>query len=168
MSRTVPLSIIRSFSLYTQKCYMSYRFADSSQAVIKPVCHKPLMCVQWKTVKILQAVIKPVWHIPLLCVQWKTPDNGQRNYPKHVEFYSKNKFEKLMNLVCFIIRKFNTMHGHVNVKQTTLFIFIFKALQRHVSALRSHLQAEHKRVYIYRYIYTYIHIYIYIYTHIMP
>ena len=26
--RTVPLSIIRSFSLYTQQWYMSYRFAD--------------------------------------------------------------------------------------------------------------------------------------------
>jgi len=31
-----------------------------------------------------QAVSKLVWHIPLLCVQWKTPDNGQRNFPKHV------------------------------------------------------------------------------------
>ena len=40
-----------------------------------------------------QAVSKPVWHIPLLCVQWKTPDDGQRNCPKYVEFYSKNKFE---------------------------------------------------------------------------
>jgi hypothetical protein len=30
--RTVPLSIIRSFSLYTQQCYMSYQFADSLQA----------------------------------------------------------------------------------------------------------------------------------------
>jgi len=29
MSRTVPLSIIRSFSLYTRQWYMSYRFADS-------------------------------------------------------------------------------------------------------------------------------------------
>jgi len=27
--RTVPLSIIRSFSLYAQQWYMSYRFADS-------------------------------------------------------------------------------------------------------------------------------------------
>ena len=44
-----------------------------------------------------------VWHTPLLCVQWKTPD-GQRNRPKHVEFYSKNKFEKLMHLVGLIIR----------------------------------------------------------------
>ena len=34
----------------------------------------------------------------------KTPDDGQRNCPKHVEFYSKNKFEKLVNLVGFIIR----------------------------------------------------------------
>jgi len=35
----------------------------------------------------------------------KTPDDGQRNRPKHVEFYSKNKFEKLGHLVGFIIRK---------------------------------------------------------------
>ena len=59
MFRTVPLSIIRSFSLFTQQWYMSYRFA---------------------------------------------PDDGQRNCPKHVEFYSKNKFEKLVHLVGFIIR----------------------------------------------------------------
>jgi hypothetical protein len=32
MFRTVPLSIVRSFSLYTQQWYMSYRFADSLQA----------------------------------------------------------------------------------------------------------------------------------------
>jgi len=29
MFRTVPLSIIRSFSLYTQQWYMSYSFVDS-------------------------------------------------------------------------------------------------------------------------------------------
>jgi len=53
-----------------------------------------------------QAVSKPVWHIPLRCVQWKTPDNRQRNCLKHVEFYSKNKFEKLVHLVGFVIRTF--------------------------------------------------------------
>jgi len=79
---TVPLSIIRSFSLYIQQWYMSYRFADCLQVVSKPV---------W-------------WHISLLCVQWKTPDDGQRNCPKHEEFYSKNEFEKLVHLVGFIIR----------------------------------------------------------------
>ena len=51
-----------------------------------------------------QNVYKPVWHIPLLCVQWKTPDGGQRNCLKHVEFHSKNKLEKLVHLVGFIIR----------------------------------------------------------------
>jgi len=34
----------------------------------------------------------------------KTPDDGQRNCPKQVEFYSKNQFEKLVHLVGFIIR----------------------------------------------------------------
>jgi hypothetical protein len=33
-----------------------------------------------------------------------TPDDGQRNCPKHAGFYSKNKFEKLVHLVGFIIR----------------------------------------------------------------
>jgi len=32
MFRTVPLSIIRSFSVYTQQWYTSYRFEDSFQA----------------------------------------------------------------------------------------------------------------------------------------
>ena len=32
MFRTVPVSVIRSFSLYTQQWYMSYMFADSLRA----------------------------------------------------------------------------------------------------------------------------------------
>jgi len=40
----------------------------------------------------------------LLCVPYWTPDDGQKTSPKHVEFYSKNKFEKLVHLVGFIIR----------------------------------------------------------------
>jgi len=60
MFRTVPLCIISSFSLYTQQ-YIQ-------------VC--------WQL-----ALSKPVWHIWLLCVQWKTTDDGQRNCPKHAEFY---------------------------------------------------------------------------------
>ena len=34
----------------------------------------------------------------------KTPYDGQRNCPKHVEFYYKNKFENLVHLVGFIVR----------------------------------------------------------------
>jgi hypothetical protein len=40
----------------------------------------------------------------------KTFDDGQRNCPKHVEFYSKNKFEKLGHLVGFIIRKIRNFY----------------------------------------------------------
>ena len=61
--QTVPLSIIRSFSLYKQQWYMPYRLVPS-----------------WSC---SQAVSKLVWHIPLLSVQWKTADDGQRNCPKH-------------------------------------------------------------------------------------
>jgi len=49
-----------------------------------------------------QAVSKPVWHIPLLCVQWKTPDDGQSKTCRVL--FQKNKFEKLVHLVDFIMR----------------------------------------------------------------
>jgi hypothetical protein len=52
-----------------------------------------------------KAVYKPVWNKPLLSVQWITHDEGQRNCPKHVEFHSQNKFEKLVHLVGFVIRE---------------------------------------------------------------
>ena len=40
----------------------------------------------------------------LLCIQYQTPDDGQKTCPKHAEFYSKNKFEKLVHLIGFITR----------------------------------------------------------------
>jgi len=76
MFRIVALSIIRSLALYTAMYPSWYR---------------------------QQAVSKPLWNIPLLCVQCYTPDEEQRNSPKHVEFYSKNKFEKSVHLVGFIV-----------------------------------------------------------------
>jgi hypothetical protein len=72
MFRTVPVSIIRSFSLYTQQWSMSANLYD-------------------------------IYHC---CVQWKTPDDGQKKCPKHVKFHPKNKFEKLVHLVGFIIRNY--------------------------------------------------------------
>ena len=38
-----------------------------------------------------------------VCTVKKIPVDGQRNCPKHVEFYSKNKFEKLEQLVGKVI-----------------------------------------------------------------
>ena len=76
--RTVPLSIIRSFSLYTQQWYMAYMSADSLQAVSKPVC-------------IAVRTVKNSW--------WWTEELSET-----CRVSSKNKFEKLVHLVGFIIR----------------------------------------------------------------
>ena len=104
MFRTVPLSIIRSFSLYTQQWYMSYRFADSLRAGSGWNCSSILI--------LLANCQQTVWRVSLLCVQWKTPDDGQRNCPKHVEFHFKNKnFEKLLHLIGFIIRNISNCMG---------------------------------------------------------
>jgi len=48
----------------------------------------------------------------LLCVQCYTSDVGQRNCPKHVELYSKNKFEKLVHQFGFIIRIYNDARSY--------------------------------------------------------
>ena len=91
MFRTVPLSIIRSFSLYTQQWYMSQMFADSLRAGSGRNCSFVLI----------------LYDINRCCeYSKKTPNDGQRNCPKHVEFYSKNKFEELVYLVGFIIRRY--------------------------------------------------------------
>jgi hypothetical protein len=54
----------------------------------------------------------PSWSSKAVCMtytiaelQWITPDDGQRNCLKHVEFHFQNKFEKLVNLFSFIIRR---------------------------------------------------------------
>ena len=38
--------------------------------------------------------------------------HGQQNIFKNVEFYSKNKFDKLVHLVGFIIRILHQFHLH--------------------------------------------------------
>jgi len=63
---------------------MSRRFADSLLASCLQTCMTYTIAVS--TVK-------------------KTPDDGQRNCPKHADFHSENKFEKLVHLVGFIVRK---------------------------------------------------------------
>jgi len=80
-----------------------------------------------------QAVSRPVWHIPLLCVQWKTPDDGQRNCPKHVEFYSKNKFEKLVHLFGFIIRMFHDAWSPESQIIMNLWTVVFRVFCSHTS-----------------------------------
>ena len=84
MFRTVPLSTIRSFSLYTQQWFTSYRFADSLRAVSKPVCR--------------------MYSEKLLIMDRGTVRNIS-------SFYSKNKFEKLVHLVGFIIKTYQDIRS---------------------------------------------------------
>ena len=77
MFRTGFLSIIRSLVLYTQQ----------QVYVIQVLLTQNLYDIYL-----------------LLCIQYQTPDDGQKTCPKHVEFYSKNKFEKLVHLIGFITR----------------------------------------------------------------
>ena len=55
MFRTVPLSLIRRFSLYTQQWYMSYRFADS----LLEVCPDPA--------RKLSAKLYDIYHCCVYC-----------------------------------------------------------------------------------------------------
>ena len=86
--RTVPLSIVRSFHC-TQQWYMSYRFGDSLWAGSR-----------WNSVPSWScSTVKNSW--------WRTEELSETcrvSCPKHVQFHSKNKFEKLVHLIGFIIR----------------------------------------------------------------
>ena len=92
MFRTVALSIIRSFSPYTQQWYVSYRCADSLLAGSGQ-----------NYILILLASCQHTCMTYTIAVCTVKTDDGKRNCPKHVEFYSKNKFEKLVHLVGFIV-----------------------------------------------------------------
>ena len=66
-----------------------------------------------------------VWHKPLLHVQWKTHYYWQRNRPKHVEFYSKNKFDKLVQLFGFIKRNFFLVNAMNSYEKSEKFLHSF-------------------------------------------
>jgi len=73
---------------------MSYRFVDSLQAGSGRNCHSVL---------ILLASCQQTW-----------------NCLKHVEFYSKNKFEKLVDLSDFIIRNYQDAQSPERQKRVAL------------------------------------------------
>ena len=80
--RTVPLSIIRSFSLYTQQWHISYRFADSLRAGSEWNCSS----------KVKPEAATAV--IELLMMGGKTPETCWA-----VNKSQDNKLEKLLHLV---------------------------------------------------------------------
>jgi hypothetical protein len=105
MFRTVPLCIISSFSLYIQQWYMSYRFIGSL-----------LAGSGWNILILLASCLQTcMTYTNAVCTVnnswWWTEELSET-----CRVSSENKFEKLVDLVGFIIRKFVTMHCHMNVK----------------------------------------------------
>jgi hypothetical protein len=72
-----------------------------------------------------KAVFKPVWHIPVPSVQWINSWWWGEELPETCRVSCRSKFGKLVHLVGFIIKKFVTMHGHMNLK-------LFNAVTQHL------------------------------------
>ena len=83
MFRTVPLSIIRSF------------FTVHSNGICHTACEQD----QDGRTDPARKLSANLYDIYRCCVY---SDDGQRNCPKHVEFYSKNKFEKLVHVISLL------------------------------------------------------------------
>ena len=98
MFRTASPSIIRSLRLYTQIYVIQVLWLLASKQQFHPDPARKLSA--------------NFYDIPMLCVQRKTPDDGQRNCLKYAEFYSNNKFEKLVHLVGFIIGIYYDTRSH--------------------------------------------------------
>ena len=68
----------------------------------------------------------------------KTPEDGQRNFPKYVEFHSKNKFEKLVHLVGFILRICQAAKSYERKKNTVpraadIYVALIEQYIRHIT-----------------------------------
>jgi len=108
MFRTVPLSIIRS--LFTVHSAVVYVIQVCRQLSSRSICSYS------------KAVYKPVWHIPLPSVQWINSWWWTEELSETCRVSYQNKLVKLVHLVGFIIKKFVTIHGHMNVKNWNIVI----------------------------------------------
>jgi len=69
--------------------------------------------------------LQAVWLYHCCVYSEKTPDDEHRNCPKHVEFYSKNEFEKLVHLVGFIVRIYHDARSPERQKRRNNCIIMF-------------------------------------------
>jgi hypothetical protein len=122
MFRTVPLYIIKNYSLYTQQWYMSYRFVESFRAgsgwnssilILLESCLQT--CV---TYTISECTVSNSW-------RWA------EELPKTCRVTFQNKFDKFVHLVGFITRIFTLMllERHSYTQNSIRFSFIYFATQ---------------------------------------
>ena len=114
MFRTVPLSIIRSF--------FTVHTAMVCHTGVLTACGQDQDGTQFHPdpTRKLSANLYDIHHC---CVySEETPDDGQRKCPKYVEFYSRNKFQKLVHLVGFNIQIYYDARSYECQKKNGVFV----------------------------------------------
>jgi hypothetical protein len=79
MFQTVPLSIISSYSLYTQQWYMSYRFVDNFPA--GSGWNSSSFLILLDLLELLEA--HPILHVSRIRVKSKLTGERSETYPYH-------------------------------------------------------------------------------------
>ena len=127
--QTVPLSIIRSISLYTQQWYMSCRFGDglwagsgwncSSILILLASCQQTCL-----TYTIAVCTVRYSW--------WWTEERSKTCRVSFQEYiWETGAFSR------FYHKKFITMHGHMNVKYKRLSMSYSLTLQQNYRQLKA-------------------------------
>jgi len=145
MFRTFPLSIIREF--FTLHKAMVYVVQVRWQLASRIRTELVWFCCWWGAqtnrfrpdpARKLSANLFDIYNC---CVySEKLLDDGQRNCPKHVEFYSKNKFEKLMHLVGFIIRIYH--EAWLPERQILLYNYFLNMYTKSVFKIDIYIQSK--------------------------
>jgi hypothetical protein len=114
---TVPLSIIRRSSLYTQQWYMSYRLADSLRAgsgwngssilILLASCQQTYMTYSYTGIPLLYTVKNSWWWTE------KLSETCRVSFQEYNYEISASSW--------FHCKKFNTMYSHMNVKLNSTF-----------------------------------------------
>jgi hypothetical protein len=124
--RTVRLSIVRSYSLYTERWYMPYRSVDSFRAGSGWNC-SPDPARKLSTILCNSSILVVLESCLQTCMTYTiavcTVNNSwwwTEELSETCRVLFQNKFGKLVHLVGFIVRKFVTMHGHMNVKKSSI------------------------------------------------
>ena len=108
------------------------------------ICHTVLLTAyeqdQDGTRSVLILLASRMTYTIAVCTVKKTPDDGQRNCPKRVQFYFKNIFQKLVQLVGFIIRIYHDALS--SERQMCRFVFLTLYQKQRVFILRTRQKNE--------------------------
>jgi hypothetical protein len=113
MFRTVPLPVIRSsFTVHSELVYVIQFWRQLSSRTRMERCPSS----GDHSYSCSKAVFKTVWHTPVPSVQWMNSWWWAEELPETCRVSFRSKFVKLVHLVGFIIKKFVTLYGHMDVK----------------------------------------------------